>query len=168
MRMTEAHDSDAPERQRIASGYGLCAGCAPRGVCRLGLTAERLDDGVATFELGCPLEQQGGPGVAHGGWVAAAFDEMLGHVVQLHGRFSVTATLTINFAKPVPVDVPLLARARVDRLEGRKWFLSGELLLPASEAVLATATGLWIERRHAEHFEQFNNWLSEQGAATED
>jgi uncharacterized protein (TIGR00369 family) len=160
--MQEPVADESPDRIRIASGYGLCSGCSPRGACRLGLTAERLEDGLVTFDLACPADHEGGPGVAHGGWTAAAFDEILGHVVQLHGRFSVTATLTVNFAKPVPVGLPLIARARVDRLEGRKWFLSGELLLASSDAVLATATGLWIERRHADHFEGFGTWLADQ------
>lgn len=141
----------------------------PQGISgrpsRFGLTSERLEDGVAYFGLTCPPEYEGGPGVAHGGWTAAVFDEILGHVGLLHGHFTVTAWLNVQYAKPVPVGLPLIARARADQVDGRKWFLSGEILLASSEATLATATGLWIERVHEAHFEAFNSWLSEQGAS---
>ena len=132
---------------------------------RFGLTSERLEDGVAHFALTCLPDYEGGPGVAHGGWTAAAFDEILGHVALLHGHFTVTAWLNVQYAKPVPVGLPLMARARADNVDGRKWFLSGELLLASSGATLATATGLWVERAHEAHFEAFNGWLSEQGAS---
>ncbi len=136
---------------------------------RFGLVSERLDDaGVAHFEVICPPEYEGGPGVAHGGWTAAVFDEVLGHVALLHGHFTVTASLSVEFKLPVPVGHPLAAEARVDRIEGRKWYLAGELRLASSGATLATATGLWIERAHEAHFEGFERWLSEQGATAPD
>ncbi|MEZ4554425.1 MAG: PaaI family thioesterase [Dehalococcoidia bacterium] len=136
-------------------------------VSRFGVLSERLDEaGVAHFEVVCPPEYEGGPGVAHGGWTAAVFDEVLGHVPLLHGHYTVTASLTVEFMRPVPVGASLAATARADRVEGRKWFLSGELALTSSGAVLATASGLWIAREHASHFEGFERWLSEQGAAS--
>ena len=80
---------------------------------------------------------------------------------------SVTATLTVNFKRPVPIERPLQARAWIDRIEGQKWFISGELVLMPNEAVLATATGIWIARDVA-HFARHREWLAEQDAAADE
>jgi acyl-coenzyme A thioesterase PaaI-like protein len=133
-------------------------------VCRLGLTTERLDeDGVARFDIVCPADYEGGPGVAHGGWTAETLDEVLGHVPLLNNQLTVTGTLTVRFLKPVPIDRPLVASSWVDRVEGKKWFLSGEIVLRSSGALLAGATGVWIARDPALHFGRFEEWLAEQG-----
>jgi acyl-coenzyme A thioesterase PaaI-like protein len=157
--------SDSQERVRSEGGVTLCGACHRPGRCRLGVEREWLDDDdVAVFELQCPLDQEGGPNVAHGGWTAAVMDEMLGHVPLLHNQMSVTATLTVNFTKPVPVQRPLAARAWIDRIDGSKWFISGELLLLPGRRTLATATGIWIARDWS-HFERHEKWLTEQDGA---
>jgi acyl-coenzyme A thioesterase PaaI-like protein len=144
-------------------GVPLCFGCRERGRCRLGLADERLlDDGTAEIELVCPREQEGGPSVAHGGWTASAMDEALGHLPILNGQFAVTAELTIRYRRPVPVERPLRARSWVDRREGSRWYISGELLLAQGGAVLAEATGVWVVRDPS-HFTRHEEWLSRQG-----
>jgi hypothetical protein len=62
----------------------------------------------------------------------------------------------------VPIGRPLQARAWIDRRDGVKWFLSGELVLASSGVVLATGTGVWIARDGAAHFGDFERWLAEQ------
>lgn len=158
--------SDSVGRPMSDGGVTLCGACRETRMCRLGFHRERLDDAddVAHFEVTCPRDQEGGPNVAHGGWTAAAMDEMLGHVPLLHDQMTVTATLTVNFKKPVPVERPLVARAWIDKIDGAKWFISGELLLPPSKSVLATATGIWIARDPS-HFARHEQWLAEQDAA---
>jgi acyl-coenzyme A thioesterase PaaI-like protein len=147
---------------RSEGGVAMCGACRRLGHCRLGLTTERLDEhGIAHFDIECSEANEGGPGVAHGGWTAGVLDEVLGHVPILHGQLSVTGTLTVRFVRPVPILRPLVARAWVDRVEGVKWFISGELLLASSNAVLASATGVWIAREPA-HFARFQAWLAEQ------
>jgi acyl-coenzyme A thioesterase PaaI-like protein len=154
---------DFQQPPRTDGGVALCGACRRTGECRLGLTTERLDaGGAAHFELVCPAGHEGGPGVAHGGWTAAVLDEVLGHVPILHGQLSVTGTLTVRFVKPVPIERPLEAQARVDRVEGMKWYCSGRLALASSGAELATATGVWIARDGAAHFSAFQVWLAEQ------
>jgi len=141
----------------------LCGACRKTGECRLGLDTERLDsDGVAHFEVVCPESYEGGPGVAHGGWTAGCLDEVLGHVPLLHSQLSVTGTLTVRFVKPVPIGHPLLARAWIDRVDGVKWFISGDLVLKSSGALLASATGVWIARNRESHFGGFERWLAQQ------
>jgi acyl-coenzyme A thioesterase PaaI-like protein len=156
---------DFQQPPRTDGGVALCGACRRTGSCRLGLTTEWLDgDGVAHFGLVCPTDAEGGPGVAHGGWTAGVLDEVLGHVPILHGQLTVTGTLTVRFVKPVPIERPLEARARVDRVEGRKWFCSGELVLASSGAELARANGVWVARDAATHFGRFEAWLAEQEA----
>lgn len=156
--------SDFQQFIRTDGGVALCGACRAANKCRLGLHRESLDGDTAKFELSCPRDQEGGPNVAHGGWTAAAMDEVLGHVPLLHNQLSVTATLAVNFRKPVPVQRPLAAHARVDKQEGSKWFISGELVLLPGGSVLATATGIWIARDPS-HFARHERWLAEQDAA---
>ncbi len=157
---------DFQQPPRTDGGVALCGSCQRRDECRLGLTTEKLDDGgVAHFILTCPPDYEGGPGVAHGGWTAEVLDETLGHVSLLHGQMAVTGTLTIRYVKPVPLSRPLEATAWVDRVEGKKWFISGELRLASSGAVLAGATGVWVARDKAAHFGGFERWLAEQDRA---
>jgi acyl-coenzyme A thioesterase PaaI-like protein len=150
---------------RSPGGVGLCFGCHDRGECRLGLTGYRIGaDGVAEVDLTCPRGEQGGPEVAHGGWTAAAFDEALGHLPLRSGHFAVTAELSVRYRRQIPVERPLLARSWVDRREGSRWHISGEMLMLPGRAVLAEATGVWVVR-DLEHFEKHQQWLAEQDSA---
>src|SRR3954451_18477795 len=144
---------DFQEPPRSDGGVALCGACSRTGVCRLGLTTESLDgDGGARFEITCPAEHEGGPGVAHGGWTAAVLDAGCGHVPLLYGQLSVTGTLTTRFVKPVPIERRLVARSWiVEKLE-RKWCIAGELTLASSGAVLAEAEGIFVLRDRAAHF----------------
>jgi acyl-coenzyme A thioesterase PaaI-like protein len=154
---------DFQEPTRGEGGVAMCGACLRTGRCRLGLTTERLDeDGVAHFDLVCPPEHEGGPGVAHGGWTAGVLDEVLGHVPLLNHQLSVTGTLTVTFVKPVPLGRQLEARSWVaERLE-RKWHIEGELLLASSGAVLAKGRGTFVLRRFEDHFNGFERWLADQ------
>ncbi|MGV0791468.1 PaaI family thioesterase [Mycolicibacterium sp. XJ1819] len=156
--------NDSVDVPRTEGGVVMCGACTATGQCRLGVQGESLDGDVALFDVACPRNQEGGPNVAHGGWTAAVMDEMLGHVPVLRNQMSVTATLTVNFRKPVPVERPLAGRAWIDKIEGSKWFISGELLLLPGRSVLATATGIWVARDPS-HFARYEKWLAEQDSA---
>ena len=62
---------------------------------------------------------EGPPGHVHGGFVAAAFDEVLGFVQSTTGQPGMTGTLTIRYRKPTPLDTDLRFEATVQRVEGR-------------------------------------------------
>ena len=142
--MDKTHEFEEPPR--TSGGVALCLACLESGLCRLGFETERLD-GVnsAVYELRCPTRDEGGPGRAHGGWTASAFDEGLGHLPGLLQHDVVTATLTVDFLKPVPVAVPLRLAARLDRREGRRWYISGELWLAEPGTILARGRGVWVD-----------------------
>jgi acyl-coenzyme A thioesterase PaaI-like protein len=69
---------------------------------------------------------EGAPGRAHGGIVAAAFDDVTGFVIgQIHEP-AYTGELVVRYLAPVPVNEPLELRARLDRRERRKLFITAE------------------------------------------
>jgi acyl-coenzyme A thioesterase PaaI-like protein len=85
---------------------------------------------------------EGPPGSVHGGYVAAAFDEVLGMAQSLGGSPGMTGTLTIRYRKPTPLHTDLRFEARLDRQEGRKIYCSGELF--AGELLCAEAEGVFV------------------------
>lgn len=85
---------------------------------------------------------EGPPGAVHGGYVAAAFDEVLGMAQSLGGTPGMTGTLTIRYRRPTPLHADLRFEASLDRIEGRKLFTSGRLY--AGDVLCAEAEGLFI------------------------
>jgi acyl-coenzyme A thioesterase PaaI-like protein len=69
---------------------------------------------------------EGAPGRAHGGIVAAAFDDVTGFVIGMLHEPAFTGELTVRYLAPVPVDAPLEMRARLDSRERRKLFISAD------------------------------------------
>lgn len=80
--------------------------------------------------------------LAHGGVIALIFDELLGvgSIAAAGGGF--TGQLTINYRKPTPILQPLELTGRLDRQEGRKLFMRGELRHDG--VVTADAEGIFI------------------------
>jgi len=70
----------------------------------------------------------GPPGRVHGGQVAALLDEVVGFAAFVAGAPGMTVSLTVRYREPTPHRVPLEVRARLDRWEGRKRWVSGEVV----------------------------------------
>lgn len=85
---------------------------------------------------------EGPPGTVHGGFVAAAFDEVLGSAQSYSGAPGMTARLVVNYRKPTPLHTPLEIEGRFDRREGRKVFTTGQIV--AEGVVTAEAEGLFV------------------------
>lgn len=94
--------------------------------------------GRATF--GAAYE--GPPGCVHGGFVAAAFDEVLGSTQSLSGSPGMTGRLTIHYRKPTPLETELRFVGRLGLVDGRKIHTTGELW--AGDVLCAEAEGLFI------------------------
>ncbi len=69
---------------------------------------------------------EGAPGRAHGGIVAAAFDDFTGSVISMIGEPAFTGELTVRFVKPVPVHRPLRFRTWLESRDGRKLFIEAD------------------------------------------
>jgi acyl-coenzyme A thioesterase PaaI-like protein len=112
------------------------------------LTIGRKDDrhAHATGVFGSAYE--GPPGSVHGGFVAAAFDEVLGYVQSLSGAPGMTGTLQVVYRSPTPLHTPLLFEATLERVEGRKIFTSARL--EANGQLCAEATGIFISFREGQ------------------
>jgi acyl-coenzyme A thioesterase PaaI-like protein len=129
----------------------------------MGLQRETLrPDGIVLSEITCPGDAEGGPNVAHGGWTAGIMDELVGHAMMLREEFAVTGTLEVVFHKPMPIELPLIGTAQVDKREGRKAFVSACIELESSGVLLASAKAVMV-KRPADHFERHEQWLETQG-----
>jgi len=101
------------------------------------------DKVVARVTFGSAYE--GPPGCVHGGFVAAAFDEVLGYAQSLSGRPGMTGTLTTIYRTPTPLHTELAFEAWIDRTEGRKLFVKGTLHAP--DRLCAECEGIFISMR---------------------
>jgi Thioesterase superfamily len=104
---------------------------------RVGTHGDRMY-GLATFGSG----YEGPPGCVHGGYVAAAFDEVLGAAQSLGGRPGMTGRLIVNYRSPTPLNTELRFEGWVDRVEGRKTFTEGTL--HAGDRLCAESEGLFV------------------------
>ena len=140
---------------------GLCRGCrVGERPCRFGadnLVALSPQEGLV--RLVCPSDFDGGPEVAHGGWIAGVFDDVLGRFLNHWNVKTVTANLSVNYLMPVPTGQPLTLVVRVMSREGRRITMSGALRLQGEERDRATAQGVWVETR-PDHFERHRDQLS--------
>jgi acyl-coenzyme A thioesterase PaaI-like protein len=88
---------------------------------------------------------EGPPGCLHGGYVAAAFDEVLGFAQSLTGNPGMTGRLEVSYRSPTPLHTLLRFEAWVEKIEGRK--ITARCTLHAGERLCAEATGLFISIR---------------------
>ncbi len=96
---------------------------------------------------------EGAPGCVHGGYLAAAFDELLGMACIFSGNPGMTGEITIRYRRPTPIRTELRFEGRLDRVEGRKIFTSGEVY--AGDVQTAQSSGLFISITR-EKFEALN------------
>jgi uncharacterized protein (TIGR00369 family) len=122
----------------------VCFGCGGANERGMQLTYEQ-DDAVqrirGNFRLGA--EYQGGAGFIHGGILATVLDEVMGKVCRFRGVHAVTAELTIEYLRPVPVDVDLVVEGYEAEMTGRNLFLVGEIR-DVSGKVLARGKGRFV------------------------
>ncbi|MDQ3106575.1 MAG: PaaI family thioesterase [Actinomycetota bacterium] len=85
---------------------------------------------------------EGPPGAVHGGYVAAAFDELLGMAQSLGGKPGMTGTLTVRYRRPHPLHTEIQFEAELVRVEGRKIFTVGRSF--AQGELRAEAEGIFI------------------------
>jgi acyl-coenzyme A thioesterase PaaI-like protein len=137
-----------------------CFGCGPENPASLGLRFA-VDGTRVHTPVRFDRRHEGAPGIAHGGAVAAALDDTLGTLPIAIGRVAVTASLTVEFRAPALLDHDYELEGWVDRLDGRKIHLRGELR--EGEKLVAEGRGLFLEVDRA-HFEQGGqplppNWM---------
>lgn len=95
----------------------------------------------AEFELGDPYE--GPPDLVHGGVSALILDHLLGSAGGAGGRPGMTATLELRYRRPTPLHRPLVGRAWIEKVDGRKTTIRGDIAR-ADGRVCVEASGLFI------------------------
>jgi len=109
----------------------------------MGMAAQvvrRGDEAVLTVTLGAAFE--GAPGRAHGGAIAALFDEAMGFVLSIYRTPAYTGSLSVTYRAPAPLGEPLEFRARLRSRHGRKLRIEGHA--HAGDRRIAESEGLFV------------------------
>lgn len=113
----------------------------------IGIEVRREGDGVAaTVTLGAAFE--GAPGRAHGGIVAAIFDDVMGYLLTVHEIPAFTGELTVRYLAPTPMGVELTYRSWVTHRDGRRLLTEAEALADGKRVASATATFIEVDPSH--------------------
>lgn len=119
-----------------------CFGCGRHNP--IGLHLEFVRDGDEVVAHYSPRPQdQGFPGLMHGGLLALLLDEAMGWAMYADRLFAVTARMQARYRRPVGLDAPLTARARVVRQRGRRIEVAATVS-DDSGVVLAEADALFL------------------------
>jgi acyl-coenzyme A thioesterase PaaI-like protein len=96
---------------------------------------------------------EGPPGCLHGGWVAAAFDDIMGLAQMASGKAGFTGTLTVKMLRPTPLHKRIDYEAHLDRVDGRKIWVKAtardrdELLGEAQIVFIAPRNPYWKDSK---------------------
>jgi acyl-coenzyme A thioesterase PaaI-like protein len=85
---------------------------------------------------------EGPPGYVHGGWIALAFDEMLGMANIASGHPGMTGRLSVRYRRPTPLHRPVGFDAWTEEVDGRRIVTRGTLTVDG--VVTAEAEGLFV------------------------
>jgi acyl-coenzyme A thioesterase PaaI-like protein len=97
----------------------------------------------------------GSPGIAHGGLLAAAFDELMGGLNTLIRATTVTSGLQVSYLQPVPVGTEVHISATIDACVGSRYFISGEGRLGSSDGPLALRAHAVFAKVDLDHFGRY-------------
>jgi acyl-coenzyme A thioesterase PaaI-like protein len=105
------------------------------------LLLEHEQDGLVWSEFHLGAGYEGPPGLVHGGMSALILDHVLGEAVSASGHWGMTGTLTLRYRRPTPLG-RLRTQARIDRVEGRKAYVDGNI--SDDGGITVEATGIFI------------------------
>ena len=119
----------------------VCWGCGDNPIgLRLPTPAAT---GLLEYEAWFTFDErhQGGPGLAHGGLVAAALDEACGLLATWYAFPTVTGRIFVRYRRPVPINTELLLAARIDEVAGRRlrlraWISDGDERLAEARTMM--------------------------------
>ncbi len=131
--------------RRLAQ-HGPCPVCGT-SPGSLGVVFYQRDDGVVVGEVTFRKAQQGPPGHAHGGMIAAVLDEAMGAAVWRAGYRAAALRVEVDYLRPIPLNRTVYVEARVGDVTGRAVRALGRLSFPDGTAA-ATAYGIFVEAPH--------------------
>lgn len=124
--------------------HGPCFTCGPAPGEGMGTAYFEGEDGEITATVTLTTAQQGAPGHAHGGSLAAILDEAMGWAVWRAGHRALAARLEFDYRHPTPLGVPLEARARISGKGNRSIRAEGRIILPDGR-VAAESRGVFVD-----------------------
>ena len=148
----EPQPNPVPIGTVLPEHFAGCFGCGSEHPSGLHLAVTVADDFVVTTSFVVTAAHQGAPGLAHGGVLAAAIDEVVGFVIYLVRRPAVTARLETDFKRAVPLGTELFLRGECVAIEGRKLFLHAEARMDAPDGPLAVEGRALFVGVGGEHF----------------
>jgi acyl-coenzyme A thioesterase PaaI-like protein len=145
----------APEAgSQLPAHYRLCFGCGVDHASGLHLRVAAGHGASVQGEFTVSEHHQGAPGLAHGGILAAALDEVMGALNWLLMMPAVTARIEVDYLRPVAVGTTMQFSATIVGQAGRKVFSMAEGTLDGPAGVLAVrARGLFLQVG-LEHFQR--------------
>ncbi|KAG3281564.1 thioesterase superfamily member 4 [Ictidomys tridecemlineatus] len=88
---------------------------------------------------------QGAPGFVHGGAIATMMDSTTGTCACRAGGIAMTANLNINFKRPIPLCSVVVIDSQLDKVEGRKLFVSCNVRSVDEKTLHSEASALFIK-----------------------
>ena len=124
----------------------MCMVCGRDNPWSLKARFYELEDGELVGEFDALEQHQSYPGRLHGGISSAILDETIGRAVGVADptAWGVTVELNVRYRKPVPLDQPIRATARVTRDTSRIFEGTGEIVL-ADGSVAVEASGKYMK-----------------------
>ena len=126
-----------------------CFGCGPQNEVCLGIQPDYVD-GRVVADLRFHPRFEGGPGLVHGGAIAAFFDDLIGFVPMMHLRPAVTANLSVDYRHPIRIGQLVRGEAWMTEADGRKLWCEAAGF-DDDGTVLVEVTALFLQVG-AEHF----------------
>ncbi len=141
----EPGNARAPERvdERFAFEPHNCFACGALNAH--GLHLELHVDGERCWaDLSIPDRFQGWDEIAHGGVVATILDEVMAWSLVDHDNWGLTARMTVDFKRPVPLGRPIHAEGWVTEVRRRVITTEGRIVDTDTGQVLATAEATYV------------------------
>ena len=133
--------------ERLPSHTPTCMGCGPANSHGLRLEVYRRADSVyadVTFDE----RHIGAPGLAHGGAVAAACDDVLGFTLWIADTPAVTRTWTVEYLQPVPLHQPHRIAAHISARKGRALHVAATGAYTGVTRFTASAVFIAVDTAH--------------------
>jgi uncharacterized protein (TIGR00369 family) len=132
---------------------GNCFACGPANPIGMHVHFDRASEGDGVYARAeLAAQYQGWRGIAHGGIVMALLDEAMAHAAGFAGHRGVTATVSVRFRKPVPLERPIQVRGRVTWQRRNVLGVEASVFDDAGN-VLARAEGSFVSRGRLEAVE---------------
>jgi len=113
----------APKQKATRNFCYICGPDNPHGM-RLKFSIDSADskDPVVRGIFSLAYRYQGPPSAAHGGVIASIVDEAMGKLNRIDGIVGLTAEMTVEYLRPVPLGHKIVVEARPSEHRGRNYW----------------------------------------------